>query len=610
MASERILLVQLADIGDLVLATPALAALREALPQARIELFASAHALPCLPDDLVDEHIPFHGGANASRALFTRANFPSLLHLRRQEYGALVFFHHFTMRAGLLKFWLIVKAAGAKRVIGLQNGRAGFLTESIDDGGFGAAHQAQYWLNLVALLGADNSARPARVKREALECPARSELSSPNVVMHAGSGGYSRARRWMPERFVKVATSLRASHNARIILVGQHGDDSAMVAGLLQGNCLDLSGKTSLPQLAEAIARCDLFIGADSGVMHIAAATGTPVVSIFGPSNHAAWRPWGKAEQSVALRSGVECSPCSYIGHKIGAREGCRARTCMKLVTTEQVTEAARALLDGEPVASADRRTAPRLSAAIKRVDILGFPAHAVTYRSWLSEIEQWIGDPGGARHVCTVNPEFIMIARRDAIFANVLRRAALCVPDGVGLLWASRRLGNPLPERVTGSDGLPRIAQYAAERGWRLYFLGAQEGIAGKAADILKTRYPGLQVTGTYGGSPAEDKEDAIVERINRSGADILFVAYGAPEQDKWIARNLPRLQVSMAMGVGGAFDFIAGRTPRAPYWMRQRGLEWLYRLLRQPWRWRRMLRLPRFLIAVMWRSQKPGVH
>ena len=168
-----------------------------------------------------------------------------------------------------------------------------------------------------------------------------------------------------------------------------------------------------------------------------------------------------------------------------------------------------------------------------------------------------------------------------------------------------ARHVGAPIPERVTGSDGVPLIARYAAERGWKIFFLGAAAGIAERAAAILQERNPRLLVAGTFAGSPSADDEDALVAMVNASGADILLVAYGAPKQDKWIARNLPRLQVSMAMGVGGSLDFIAGVVPRAPLWMRERGLEWLYRLLRQPWRLRRMLRLPRFVIAVLWRER-----
>ena len=122
----------------------------------------------------------------------------------------------------------------------------------------------------------------------------------------------------------------------------------------------------------------------------------------------------------------------------------------------------------------------------------------------------------------------------------------------------------------------------------------------------ILREQHPQLIIAGSYGGSPAPSEEDEIVAKINASGADILLVAYGAPNQDKWIARNLPRLDVAMAMGIGGSLDFIAGVVPRAPQWMRARGLEWLYRLLRQPWRLRRMLRLPRFVLAVL--RQKHG--
>jgi N-acetylglucosaminyldiphosphoundecaprenol N-acetyl-beta-D-mannosaminyltransferase len=203
------------------------------------------------------------------------------------------------------------------------------------------------------------------------------------------------------------------------------------------------------------------------------------------------------------------------------------------------------------------------------------------------------------------------MVARHDPNFFNILNRADLCVPDGIGLLWAARHLGHPLLERVTGSDGVPKIAERAAKTGWRLFLLGAAPGVADKAADVLRQRYPGVNIVGTYSGSPAPDEEDSMVEWVNASHADILFVAYGAPEQDKWIARNLPRLNVAMAMGIGGSLDFIAGVLPRAPLWMQHAGLEWLFRLYLQPWRIKRMLRLPRFVLAVLLRgagANRPG--
>lgn len=605
MANERILLVQLADIGDLVLTTPAIAALREAHPKSQIDLLASEHALSLVPDRLVDRLIPFRrGGGSASRELFSLPNLRMLLTLRTQKYETVVFFHHFTIRAGVFKFWLLAKASGARRIIGLKNHNIGFLTESIDDEGFGARHQAQYWLDLVALLGANGCARPAQVKRETMAARTLPATGRPTVVMHTGSGGYSKARRWSAEGFAAVARGLQQERGAEIVLVGQPEDDGDRVENLLEQKPTNLIGATSLPQLADVITGADLFIGADSGVMHIAAAAGTPVLSIFGPSNPDAWRPWTGGAPATALSSGVECSPCSYVGHEIGARDGCEARTCMKLLRPEQALAAARNLLDAanaEAVPTASIITETELPKAERRLKVLGVPVDAITYDSWMRRIGSWVAAGGGARHVCTVNPEFIMIAQGDPIFFNILNRAEICVADGVGLLWASRHLGAPISERVTGSDGVPLIARHAAQSGWKLFLLGAGEGIAERAAAILRERQPSLVIADSYGGSPAPSEEDAIVARINASGADILLVAYGAPNQDKWIARNLPRLDVAMAMGIGGSLDFIAGVVPRAPHWMRARGLEWLYRLLRQPWRLRRMLRLPRFALAVL---------
>jgi N-acetylglucosaminyldiphosphoundecaprenol N-acetyl-beta-D-mannosaminyltransferase len=266
----------------------------------------------------------------------------------------------------------------------------------------------------------------------------------------------------------------------------------------------------------------------------------------------------------------------------------------MRMVTVDDVLEAARAVLNDSSAVGMNRRFAPAQTAFARRIHFLSLPVDAITYDEWLRLIEQWIDTPLSegewpgmrARHVCTINPEFMMIAQADVNFFNILSRADLCVPDGVGLLWAARHLGHLLPERVTGSDGVPRIAERAAQKDWRLFFLGAAPGVADKAAEVLRSRYPDLKIVGTYSGSPAPEDEDAIVERVNAASADILFVAYGAPEQDKWIARNLPRLYVTMAMGVGGAFDFVAGVVPRAPLWMHA-GEEWLFRLYLQPCDW-----------------------
>lgn len=281
----------------------------------------------------------------------------------------------------------------------------------------------------------------------------------------------------------------------------------------------------------------------------------------------------------------------------------------MTMISVESVLQAAKCLLAGQAYAGSpelDLQDVDRLPA----FPIMGIPLHAITFDGLLNQIGRLLAT-GRPHQIATVNPEFVMIAQRDPIFRTILDRAALCLPDGVGLLWAARwlyrgRATQPLPERVTGSDGVPLIAERAARQGWRLFLLGAAPGIAAKTSDILLQRFPTLQIAGTYAGSPLAEEEETIVELINRARTDILLVAYGAPKQDKWIARNLPRLEVGVAIGVGGAFDFISGKAVRAPRWIRRLGLEWLHRLVREPWRWRRMLALPRFAVRVFWAGLK----
>jgi N-acetylglucosaminyldiphosphoundecaprenol N-acetyl-beta-D-mannosaminyltransferase len=230
------------------------------------------------------------------------------------------------------------------------------------------------------------------------------------------------------------------------------------------------------------------------------------------------------------------------------------------------------------------------------KVDILGVPVHRLTTAGALAQIQEFMKEPG-LHQLATVNPEFVMTAQKDPDFMAVLRQADLCLADGVGLVWASHWLGQGLPERVAGADLVYVLARLAAHHGWRLFLLGAGPGVAEQAAEIFLEQCPGLTIAGTFAGSPDPAENETIVNRINESRADLLFVAYGAPGQDKWIARNRHRLKtVKVAIGVGGALDFVTGRAVRAPRWVQRLGLEWLHRLIHEPWRWRRMLALPSF--------------
>jgi N-acetylglucosaminyldiphosphoundecaprenol N-acetyl-beta-D-mannosaminyltransferase len=255
---------------------------------------------------------------------------------------------------------------------------------------------------------------------------------------------------------------------------------------------------------------------------------------------------------------------------------------------------------------------------AHQTIQILGVHIHRVDFSQTLDQIAAWIAASrltaplddarSLARQVCTVNPEFLVEAHQNPAFAATLRQADLRVPDGVGVLWAARLLGAPLAERVTGSDGIYRICETAAQNGWRVFFLGAAPGVAQRTAVTLRKRYPGLLVAGTFSGGPDGGCWPAIAQMLTASSPHILFVAFGHPKQDFWIAQHRHELPCVVALGVGGAFDFVAGVTERAPQWMQRLGLEWLHRLIRQPWRWRRMIKLPIFVLLVLsqWAQQK----
>ncbi len=240
------------------------------------------------------------------------------------------------------------------------------------------------------------------------------------------------------------------------------------------------------------------------------------------------------------------------------------------------------------------------------RITILGIPIDRLTMAQTVAYITTFMTEPH-LHQITTPNPEFVMAAQTDADFHRILNQADLCLPDGIGLVWASRWLRQPIPERVPGSELVYKLAEAAATSSIPLFLLGAQPGIAEQAGTILQTQYPGLIIAGTYAGSPHPAEDETICQLINESQANLLYVAYGAPQQDKWIDRNRGRIPtVRVAIGVGGALDFITGKRLRAPRWMQKLGLEWLYRLWQEPWRWRRMLALPRFVWAVRVRGRE----
>jgi N-acetylglucosaminyldiphosphoundecaprenol N-acetyl-beta-D-mannosaminyltransferase len=262
---------------------------------------------------------------------------------------------------------------------------------------------------------------------------------------------------------------------------------------------------------------------------------------------------------------------------------------------------AARSLVSGVLGGSNPRDTPPMLN-------LFGIPIVNTT----MDEAVQWVVDQASGevtRSLAFVNPDCLNIAWTHTQYRDVLRTSDRVLPDGIGIHLGCRMLGQGLRANVNGTDMFPRLCEAAARGRLPIYLLGARPGIARAAADAMLRRYPDLMVAGVRDGYFQPDEDARVLDAINESGARILLVAFGAPRQELWIAQRRDRLQVPVAMGVGGLFDFYSGRIPRAPVWMREIGLEWVYRLMQEPGRmWRRyVIGNPLFLYRVWQQTRHP---
>lgn len=253
------------------------------------------------------------------------------------------------------------------------------------------------------------------------------------------------------------------------------------------------------------------------------------------------------------------------------------------------------------------------------QIQIAGIPINNLSYEEILDKIDEIIKNNQKAYFV-TVNPEMILRASEDRDFLEILKKSEINTSDGVGILWAAYFLSLPeckckigrffqfkwsllsilfapkkirsvISERITGTDLFPKIIDRSQKKEWKIFLLGAMEGVADNVINKFSKLYPKTHFAGCFAGSPDTDHENEICDRINKAKPDILFVAYGAPKQEFWIHRNLLKLDsVKVAIGVGGAFDFHSGKVKRAPRFLQKIGLEWLWRLLREPKRFNRI--------------------
>src|SRR6266487_1144482 len=404
----HILVVKLATIGDLLLATPSLHALRETYPHARIDLLVTPASAGLLDDwEVIDRVIVLDKYLfdypqqllKNPRNLFRLK--PLWHNLRDGDYDAVLLFHHLTLFFGRLKHQVLMRATGAKWRVGLDNGHGWFLNVRVKDDGFGAMHEAEYNLAVAKAVGATtndkhltvpiNEEERQQARRLIYEsdlseanpsitsrisdpknvvaglAPARQDVPTrshppariehplikrPIIAMHPGSGGYSTARRWAPERFAQLADTLFHDAGGQLILMGgpEEAELHQQIIELMQSGMpvRSFAGKGTIRVAAAILEQADLFIGNDSGLMHLATAVGTPTVAIFGLTNSDAWGPYIcglPGQQSIVVKLDLPCMPCFYSGHDLGTPEGCMTRDCLALLGIDPIAIAARRLL-------------------------------------------------------------------------------------------------------------------------------------------------------------------------------------------------------------------------------------------------------------------------
>ncbi len=236
----------------------------------------------------------------------------------------------------------------------------------------------------------------------------------------------------------------------------------------------------------------------------------------------------------------------------------------------------------------------------LSRVKILSVDIDNITLIEAKNIINSYIQQYVKSRMVVTPNSEMLVRAWDNKQFSEILNKADLKIPDGAGLVLAARFLNKPLQERVAGIDLMKELLLLSVANSYSVYLLGGQPGVIEEAAGQIRLKYKGINICGYHHGYLNENSRESVINEINKLKPDILFVGMGVPLQEKFLAANLNKLNVKVAMTVGGSYDIFAGKTKRAPLWMQKAYLEWFYRLLKEPGRILRMMAIPRFLALI----------
>lgn len=240
------------------------------------------------------------------------------------------------------------------------------------------------------------------------------------------------------------------------------------------------------------------------------------------------------------------------------------------------------------------------------KVNILGVKVDTVTINEAADKVMEYLNEDNKMNSVFTPNSEIIMLAYKDEEFRDVLNRSELLTADGIGVVYAAKILKKPIRERAAGYDIACKVLEKIEKTEHKLFLFGGKPGVAETAKEKLLLKYPELTIVGTRHGYFKEEDEEEIIKDINDSGADIVFVCLGAPKQEKFIDKYKDILKTKVAMGIGGSLDVFAGTAERAPEFYCKHGLEWFYRLIKEPWRIGRMMELPKFAMTVIFKGRK----
>ncbi len=360
--AKRLLVVKLADFGDALLTTPAIAALREAFPNSTIDVLTTpagasvfGHTGSLVDDIIVFESQPFLRRLPTAAAILRASKLARVLRSRR--YDAVLSMHSLVTRRGALKHAALAIVSGAKRRVGLVapgSLRGWYLTDSAVDAGYDNSHVASSMLAVAGALApsiertealwpalfepGEQAHGTAEVLIQSLDAGDR-----PIVAIHPGCGPYSKARRWPKERFAGLAGRL-AEEGILPIVIGGPDDETAEVVSLCSAPVVDLGGRTDLATLGALLGRVAAYVGNDSGVSHLAVAMGAPSVVVFGPSNEVAWGPWSPRAPTKVVSIAVPCRPCIYVGHRLGEPKGCPTRDCLRWLDIDAVLDAVHAV--------------------------------------------------------------------------------------------------------------------------------------------------------------------------------------------------------------------------------------------------------------------------